>query len=89
MTLPPLSSRTPTATASATNPRTNARETLLAKPCPAERHPAIPEAEAVGPDGQPSAVLVSAIDQVKRLAVLELVFFFVIFTCMILMRFGL
>ena len=50
---------------------------------------AIPEAEAVGPDGQPSAVLVSAIDRVKRVAVLELLFFFVIFTCMILMRFGL
>jgi len=32
---------------------------------------------------------VAATDRVKRLAVLELVFFFVIFTCMILMRLGL
>ena len=50
---------------------------------------AIPAAEAVGPDGQPTPVLVEAIDRVKRVAVLELGFFFVIFTGMILMRFGL
>jgi hypothetical protein len=54
-----------------------------------ERMNAIPVAEAVGPNGHPTPVLVTAIDRVKRVAVLELAFFFVIFTCMILMRFGL
>ena len=49
---------------------------------------AIPVAEAVGPDGRATPVLVEAIERVKRGAVLELGFFFVIFTCMILMRFG-
>ena len=48
---------------------------------------AIPETEAVGPDGQPTASLTAAIDRVKRVTVLELGFFVVIFTCMILMRF--
>jgi uncharacterized membrane protein len=54
-----------------------------------ERMNAIPESEAVGPDGRPSPALVAALDRVKRVAVLELGIFFVIFTCMILMRFGL
>jgi hypothetical protein len=54
-----------------------------------DRMNAIPTAEAVGPDGQPTPVLVEAVDRVKRVAVLELGFFFVIFTGMILMRFGL
>lgn len=50
---------------------------------------AIPEAEALGADGTPTPVLAAAIADVKRRAVLELGFFLVIFTCMILMRFGL
>jgi hypothetical protein len=54
-----------------------------------ERMNAIPEAEALGPDGSPSPALVSAIADIKRKTVLELGFFLVIFTCMILMRFGL
>jgi uncharacterized membrane protein len=43
----------------------------------------------LAPDGSATPEVVAATDRVKRLAVLELVFFFVIFTCMILMRFGL
>jgi hypothetical protein len=54
-----------------------------------ERMNAIPEAEALGADGAPTPVLEGAISVVKRNAVLELGFFAVIFTCMILMRFGL
>ncbi len=54
-----------------------------------ERMNAVPQAEAVGPDGAPTARLTAVVDDVKRKAVLELGFFFVIFTCMILMRFGL
>lgn len=54
-----------------------------------ERMNAIPESEALGPDGKPSPQLVAVIDDVKRKSVLELGFFFVIFTSMILMRFGL
>ena len=54
-----------------------------------ERMNAIPEAEALGPDGTPSPALDAAIDDVKRKSILELGFFLVIFTCMILMRFGL
>ncbi|HEX5040319.1 MAG TPA: hypothetical protein VFW95_09310 [Candidatus Limnocylindria bacterium] len=41
------------------------------------------------PDGGPTPELEGATDQVKRVVVLELIGFFVIFTCMILMRFGL
>jgi hypothetical protein len=52
-----------------------------------DRMSAIPEAEAVGPDGQPTPQLTAAIERVKRVTVLELSFFLVIFTCMILMRF--
>ena len=54
-----------------------------------ERMNAIPEAEALGPDGTPSPALAAAIAEVKRVTVLELGLFVVIFTCMILMRFGL
>ena len=54
-----------------------------------DRMNAIPEAEALGPDGTPTPVLESAIATVKRNVILELSFFAVIFTCMILMRFGL
>jgi uncharacterized membrane protein len=54
-----------------------------------QRMNAIPESEALAPDGTPSAALMSAIDTVKRNSILELGFFLVIFTCMILMRFGL
>jgi uncharacterized membrane protein len=45
--------------------------------------------EAVGPDGAPAPSLVTAIAGVKRAVLLELGGFVVIFTCMILMRFGL
>ena len=44
---------------------------------------------AVDPDGSPTPVLTAAINNVKRLVSLELIGFLVIFTCMILMRFGL
>ena len=54
-----------------------------------DRMNAIPEAEALGPNGAPTPVLEAAVSVVKRNAVLELGFFAVIFTCMILMRFGL
>jgi uncharacterized membrane protein len=54
-----------------------------------ERMNAIPEAEAIGADGTPSPALEGTVAVVKRNAVLELGFFVVIFTCMILMRFGL
>jgi uncharacterized membrane protein len=50
---------------------------------------AIPAQEAVGPDGRPTARLDAALSRVKLVSVLELGFFLVIFTCMILMRFGL
>jgi uncharacterized membrane protein len=43
----------------------------------------------VDPDGSPTPELTAAITSVKRLVSLELVGFIVIFTCMILMRFGL
>jgi uncharacterized membrane protein len=45
--------------------------------------------DAVAPDGTPSPALVAAIDRIKRVTLLELIGFFVIFTAMILMRFGL
>ena len=54
-----------------------------------ERMNAIPEAEALTADGAPAPALAAAIGQVKRVSILELGFFLVIFTCMILMRFGL
>ena len=43
----------------------------------------------LAPDGSSTPEVEAATERVKKLAVLELVFFFVIFTCMILMRFGL
>ena len=43
----------------------------------------------VNPDGSPTQELAAATSQVKRLVTLELIGFLVIFTCMILMRFGL
>ncbi|HEY3335397.1 MAG TPA: hypothetical protein VGK16_09215 [Candidatus Limnocylindrales bacterium] len=49
---------------------------------------AIPASEAFQPDGAPSLAMTRAVDAVKRVAALELLGFFVVFTCMILMRFG-
>jgi uncharacterized membrane protein len=43
----------------------------------------------VGPDGSPMPALAAATNRVKRLVALELIGFLIIFTCMILMRFGL
>jgi hypothetical protein len=43
----------------------------------------------VNPDGSPTADLDAALARAKRVTVLELIGFLVIFTCMILMRFGL
>jgi len=43
----------------------------------------------LGPDGSPTPALAAATARVKRLVGLELLGFLVIFTCMILMRFGL
>ena len=54
-----------------------------------DRMNAIPEAAALGPDGTPSRALIAATDDLKRKTILELGFFVVIFSCMILMRFGL
>lgn len=47
------------------------------------------DAVPMGPDGRTTQELTAATDRVKRLVGLELVGFLVIFTCMILMRFGL
>ena len=47
------------------------------------------DAQPLDAQGGPTPELVMATDHVKRVVVLELVGFFVIFTCMILMRFGL
>ena len=41
------------------------------------------------PDGGPTPELDAALTRAKQVTVLELLGFFVIFTCMILMRFGL
>jgi putative copper export protein len=43
----------------------------------------------VNPDGTPTAELDAAVARAKRVTVLELIGFVVVFTCMILMRFGL
>jgi uncharacterized membrane protein len=48
----------------------------------------IDPATAVGPDGRPTGELAETIDRAKRFALVEILGFFVIFTCMILMRFG-
>jgi len=42
----------------------------------------------VNPDGTPTAELDAALARAKRVTVLELIGFLVVFTCMILMRFG-
>jgi uncharacterized membrane protein len=54
-----------------------------------ERMNAVPEAEATDREGKPTPRLAATVEDVKRKMVLELGFFAVIFTCMILMRFGL
>jgi hypothetical protein len=46
-------------------------------------------AAPLGPGGEPTPELERATTRIKQVAVLELFGFFVIFTCMILMRFGL
>jgi uncharacterized membrane protein len=53
-----------------------------------ERLAAISDADAFGPDGAPSPALVGLLETAKRVTLLELVGFVVVFTCMILMRFG-
>jgi len=50
---------------------------------------AIDPSRAFLPDGAPSPDMAAAIASAKRNAMLELVGFLVIFTCMVLMRFGL
>ena len=45
-------------------------------------------AAPVNPDGTPTAELDAAVERAKRVTVLELIGFLVVFTCMILMRFG-
>ena len=46
-------------------------------------------AAPVNPDGTPTRELDAALARAKRVTVLELIGFLVVFTCMILMRFGL
>ncbi len=50
---------------------------------------AIPVEAAVGPDGRPSPAMAAAIATAKQNALLELLGFIVVFSCMVLMRFGL
>jgi uncharacterized membrane protein len=54
-----------------------------------DRLASIPEVEAINPDGTATTKLTELISAVKRNVAVELLGFFVIFTCMILMRFGL
>ncbi len=54
-----------------------------------DRIGAISEADAVNPDGSPTPAALLLIGQAKRNGVIELLLFLAIFTCMILMRFGL
>jgi uncharacterized membrane protein len=49
---------------------------------------AIPVDQALDGEGRPSPAMDAAIGAVKRVSVLELLGFFAVFTCMILMRFG-
>ena len=49
---------------------------------------AIPVSEALQPDGTPSPAMLAALNNAKRVGALELIGFIVVFTCMILMRFG-
>ena len=53
-----------------------------------ERLNAIGLDDVVSADGAPTAAFTTAIDRVKRVTLLELIGFFIIFSCMILMRFG-
>lgn len=53
-----------------------------------ERLNEVPESRAFAADGSPSPELGAAIDAVKRASMLELIGFVVIFSAMILMRFG-
>jgi uncharacterized membrane protein len=53
-----------------------------------ERLYALDPAAAFGPDGGPSGEFAATIDRAKRVALVEMVGFVVVFTCMILMRFG-
>jgi uncharacterized membrane protein len=53
-----------------------------------ERLGTISQAEALNPDGTPTPALAALVAVVKRNVLLELVGFVVVFTCMILMRFG-
>ena len=49
---------------------------------------AIPVSEAFLPSGAPSPAMSAAVANIKRVGGLELIGFIVVFTCMILMRFG-
>ena len=49
---------------------------------------AIPVGDAFLPDGRPAPAMAAAIDAVKRVAMLELLGFLVVLSCMVLMRFG-
>ena len=49
---------------------------------------AIPIDQALDADGRPSSAMLAAIGVVKRNAMLELLGFLVVFTCMMLLRFG-
>ena len=53
-----------------------------------ERLMALPDAEAIGPDGSGTLAVSTLTDRIKRNSMLELLGFLLIFTCMILMRFG-
>ena len=55
----------------------------------ARRLDTFPLAEVKQPDGEGARAFAAQVQRVKRWALLELLGFFVIFTCMILMRFGL
>jgi uncharacterized membrane protein len=54
----------------------------------ARRLDAFPLADVLQPEGKVARAFASQIQRVKRFALLELFGFFIIFTCMILMRFG-
>jgi hypothetical protein len=54
-----------------------------------ERIGRISEADAVNSDGSPTPAALALLGQAKRNGVIELLLFLAIFTCMILMRFGL
>lgn len=53
-----------------------------------ERFNAFDLGQATLADGQPNPVMLGLIADIKRKSMIELGFFFAIFTCMILMRFG-